>query len=74
MPPWDMPKPPTPQQQRQIVMFQLGLSTAQTVVVGAGSLEANGASGGPVALYNQPFYVGINDPLGQIPQVSRSPR
>ena len=60
--------PPTPQQQRQIVMFQLGLSTAQTVVHGAGSLEANGASGGPVALYNQPFYVGINDPLGQNPQ------
>jgi hypothetical protein len=60
--------PPTPQQQRQIVMFELGLSTAQTVVGGAGSLEANGASGGPVALYNQPFYVGINDPLGDNPQ------
>jgi hypothetical protein len=59
--------PPTPLQQRQIVMFELGLSTAQTVDFGAGSLEAHGAHGGPVALYNQFFYVGINDPLGQNP-------
>jgi hypothetical protein len=39
--------PPTPQQQRQIVMFELGLSTAQAVEFGAGSLEAHGAQGGP---------------------------
>jgi cytochrome c peroxidase len=60
--------PPTPQQQRQIVMFQLGLSTAQAVDFGAGSLEAHGAHGGPVALYNQDFFVGINDPLGLNPR------
>ena len=60
--------PPTPQQQRQIVMFQLGLSTAQTVDFGAGSLEAHGAHGGPVALFNQDFFVGINDPLGLNPR------
>ena len=59
---------PTPQQQRQIVMFELGLSTAQAVEFGAGSLEAHGASGGPVALYNQDSFVGINDPLGQNPR------
>lgn len=59
--------PPTPQQQRQIVAFEMGLSTAQAVDFGAGSLESHGASGGPVALINQPFFVGINDPLGLNP-------
>ena len=58
---------PTPQQQQQIVAFQMGLSTAQAVDFGAGSLEAHGAHGGPVALFNQPFFVGINDPLGLNP-------
>ncbi len=60
--------PPTPQQQRQIVMFELGLSTAQAVEFGAGSLESHGAHGGPVALLNQDFFVGINDPLGLNPR------
>jgi hypothetical protein len=60
--------PPTPLQQQQIVTFQLGLSTAQAFDFGAGSLEAHGARGGPVALSNQFFYVGINDPLGQNPR------
>jgi hypothetical protein len=59
--------PPTPQQQQQIVAFEMGLSTAQAVDFGAGSLEAHGAHGGPVALFNQPFFVGINDPLGLNP-------
>ncbi len=59
--------PPTPQQQQQIVVFEMGLSTAQAIDFGAGSLEAHGAHGGPVALFNQPFFVGINDPLGLNP-------
>ncbi|HXH85214.1 MAG TPA: hypothetical protein VNI35_00220, partial [Nitrospira sp.] len=59
--------PPTPQQLQQIVTFEMGLSTAQAVDFDAGSLESSGASGGPVALFNQPFFVGINDPLGQNP-------
>jgi len=59
--------PPTAQQQQQIVAFEMGLSTAQAVDFGAGSLESHGASGGPVALFNQPFFVGINDPLGLNP-------
>lgn len=59
--------PLTPQQQQQIVAFEMGLSTAQAVDFGAGSLEAHGAHGGPVALFNQPFFVGINDPLGLNP-------
>jgi len=59
--------PPTPQQQQQIVAFEMGLSTAQAVDFEAGSLESYGALGGPVALFNQPFFVGINDPLGMNP-------
>jgi cytochrome c peroxidase len=59
--------PLTTQQQQQIVNFEMGLSTAQAIDFGAGSLESHGASGGPVALFNQPFFVGINDPLGGNP-------
>lgn len=59
--------PPTPQQQQQIVAFEMALSTAQAIDFGAGSLDAGSASGGPVQLSNQPFYVGINDPLGENP-------
>ena len=59
--------PLTAHQQQQIVAFEMGLSTAQAADFGAGSLSARGAMGGPVALFTQPFYVGINDPLGQNP-------
>ena len=59
--------PPTLQQQQQIVAFETGLSTAQAIDFGAGSLDSLGASGGPVPLFTQPFFVGINDPLGQNP-------
>jgi hypothetical protein len=58
---------PLTAQQQQIVAFEMGLSTAQAIDFGAGSLNAHGGSGGPVALFNQPFFVGINDPLGQNP-------
>jgi cytochrome c peroxidase len=58
---------PTPEQQHKIVAFELALSTAQAVDFGAGSLETHSAGGGPVALFNQPFFVGINDPLGLNP-------
>lgn len=59
--------PLTTHQQQQIVAFEMGLSTAQAVDLDAGSLDAHGASGGPVALVSQPFFVGVNDPLGQNP-------
>lgn len=45
----------------------MGLSTAQAIDFGAGSLNATTANGGPVALVTQPFFVGINDPLGLNP-------
>jgi hypothetical protein len=58
---------PTPGQVAQIVNFELGLTTAQSFDFKAQSLNARGASGGPVALAQQPFYIGINDPFGLNP-------
>ena len=58
---------PSLEQQQQIVAFEMALSTAQDVDSVAGSLDANAASGGPTALVDQPFFVGINDPLGLNP-------
>jgi cytochrome c peroxidase len=47
----------------QIVDFELSLTSAQIMNRG-GKLDEQGARGGPVALSAQPFFVGINDPLG----------
>ena len=57
----------TPRQARQIVAFQAGLSTAQSYDDEAGSLNAQGARGGPQALRDEPFFFGINDPVGLNP-------
>ena len=59
--------PPTSQQQQQIVNFEMALSTAQDIDTVAETLSSDGATGGPTAIANQYFYVGINDPLGQNP-------
>jgi cytochrome c peroxidase len=59
--------PPTAAQLAEIVAFESGIYTAQAFDNQAGYLAADGASGGPVALSLQPFYIGINDPLGQNP-------
>jgi len=62
--------PLTPQQQQDIVNFEMALSTAQAYDYGAGALSARGANGGPVNLVTQTmpaFFVGINDPLGGNP-------
>ncbi len=58
---------PTAQQVAQIVALETGLYTAQARDENAGSLTAQGAIGGPVNLSTQPFYIGINDPLGGNP-------
>jgi len=58
----------TPQQQQQIVAFEMALSTAQDIDSAGGSLDANTATGGPTAIPDIFFYVGINDPLGDNPQ------
>ena len=58
---------PTSQQLAEIVNFETSNFTAQTVDDAAGELTAHGATGGPDALASQPFFVGINDPLGGTP-------
>jgi cytochrome c peroxidase len=59
--------PPATEQLAQIVSFETALYTAQAYDEDAGSLTAEGATGGPLTLSNQPFYVGINDALGGDP-------
>jgi hypothetical protein len=59
--------PLTSDQQRQIVDFEMGLTTAQDQSFDAGPLFSQGAAGGPNALSSQQFFVGINDPLGHNP-------
>ena len=57
----------TTQEAQDIVTFETGLFTAQVRDDDAGPLRADGASGGPVALSQQPFFIGINDPVGLNP-------
>jgi cytochrome c peroxidase len=59
--------PPTTQQLAQIVSFETALYTAQSQDESAGNLTALGATGGPVNLSTQHFYIGINDSLGGDP-------
>jgi cytochrome c peroxidase len=55
---------PTAAQQQAIVAFEMGLSTAQAEDHGAGTLNAQGANGGPEPIHQQGFYIGVNDPVG----------
>jgi hypothetical protein len=57
----------TGEQAGQIVAFEMGLMTAQTRDNDAGNLQSQGADGGPQSLAKQPFFVGINDPVGLNP-------
>ena len=60
-------QPPTQAQQLQIVALETGLYTAQYSDNQAGGLNANGATGGATNLQPQPFFIGINDPVGLNP-------
>jgi hypothetical protein len=57
----------TPDEAQAIVAFETGLFTAQVRDDDAASLRADGAKGGPAALSRQPFFIGINDPVGLNP-------
>jgi len=54
----------TDAQVQNIVGFELGLFTAQARDREAGNLRSKGADGGPQPLATQPFFLGINDPVG----------
>jgi hypothetical protein len=51
----------------QIVDFEMGLHSAQGSDLLALELNTGSATGGPVHLSQQPFFLGINDPLGHNP-------
>ena len=55
--------PPTGPQITQIVNFESGIFDAQEFDFDAGSLHTYQASGGPAALSQQNFFIGINDVL-----------
>jgi cytochrome c peroxidase len=59
---------PTDAQLAEIVAFQKGMFTAQIFDKKAKFLTDDNAKGGPSALSTQPFFIGINDPLGNNPQ------
>ena len=52
---------PSPAQVQDIVDFETALRTAQAIDYFAGFLNDDGATGGPVALASQQFFIGIND-------------
>jgi cytochrome c peroxidase len=54
---------PTPDEQQQIVDFEMALFTAQANGNSTGNLDAQGAHGGPQALINQSFFIGINSQI-----------
>ena len=51
---------PTAAEQQQIVDFEMGLFTAQAFDHLAGRLDAQGATGAPVPLSTQPFFISSN--------------
>src|SRR5437588_3404957 len=59
---------PTAAQVQAIVDLEMALSSAQAESHGAGNLDSAGARGGPQAIAQQNFYLGINDSLGGDPQ------
>jgi len=58
---------PTDAQLAEIVAFETGIYTAQEIDRITGVLHRDGALGGAVALSLQPFFIGVNDPLGKNP-------
>jgi hypothetical protein len=62
-----LPPGPTAAQQQAIVAFEMALSTGQAEDQGAGNLRAYGGYGGPETLYQQGYFIGINDPVGLDP-------
>jgi cytochrome c peroxidase len=57
----------TPRESQQIVDFETALFSAQTIDDRAGNLHTTGARGGPIELSHEPFFIGINDPVGLNP-------
>lgn len=57
---------PTPAEQQQIVNFEMALFTAQIIDNTAGRMDGRGATGGPVALTTQPFFISVNSSVNPL--------
>jgi cytochrome c peroxidase len=57
---------PTPAEQQEIVNFEMALFTAQTIGDDIGPLNTHGATGGPLPLVTQPFFISINSSVHPI--------
>ena len=57
----------SPEDRERIVEFELGLHSAQGSDLLARGLASANAKGGPLHLSREPFFLGINDPLGLNP-------
>jgi cytochrome c peroxidase len=55
---------------QQIVDFETSIFVAQSTDRHAGDLDANGARGGPESIAVEPFFIGINDPVGMNPMAT----
>jgi cytochrome c peroxidase len=64
---------PTPAEQQEIVNFEMALSTAQIIDNYAGRLDARGATGGPVSLTTQPFFISVNSSVHPLASLFEQP-
>jgi cytochrome c peroxidase len=62
---------PTLAEQQEIVNFEMALFTAQSTGNGTGNLDAQGATGGPLPLVTQPFFISINSSVNPLPLVPK---
>jgi cytochrome c peroxidase len=51
---------PTAAEQQEIVNFEMGLSTAQSLGYVTGPLNAHGAEGGPQGFMSEPYFISMN--------------
>ncbi len=65
---------PTLAEQQQIVNFEMALFTAQVIGNDPGRLDVHGATGGPVPLTTQPFFISINSSVDPRVMVSLRPQ
>jgi cytochrome c peroxidase len=64
---------PTPDEQQQIVDFEMALFTAQATGNSTGNLNTQGATGGPKTLTRQPFFIGINSQIPAFENLASGP-
>lgn len=57
---------PTAAEQQQIVNFEMALFTTQIIDNYAGRLDAHGATGGPIPLATQPFFISVNSSVNPL--------